>query len=83
MASMSATALRNDIYNVIEEVNETSEPVLITNKRGSSAVLLSESDWRSIEETLYINSIPNLASAIKSEINDNIDDCCTAEELDW
>ena len=83
MASMSATALRNDIYNVIEEVNETSEPVLITNKRGSSAVLLSESDWRSIEETLHINSIPNLASAIKSEINDNIDYCCPAEELDW
>ena len=83
MASMSATALRNDIYNVIEEVNETSEPVLITNKRGRSAVLLSESDWRSIEETLYINSIPNLASAIKSEINDDIDNCCSAEELDW
>ena len=83
MAAMSATALRNDIYNVIEEVNETSEPVFITNRRGSSAVLLSESDWRSIEETLYINSIPNLANTIESENNDNIDDCCSADELKW
>ena len=83
MATMSATALRNDIYNVIEAVNKTSEPVFITNKRGNSAVLLSESDWRSIEETLYINSIPNLANAIKSEINDNVDECCTSDELKW
>lgn len=83
MTSISATALRNDIYNVIEEVNETAEPILVTNKRGKSAVLLGEDDWRSIEETLYINSIPSLASAIETEINDSIEGCCTSNELDW
>ena len=83
MTTMSATALRNDIYNVIESVNTSSSPVLITNSRGKSAVMISEDDWNSIQETLYINSVPGLGKAIASEINDDVSGCCKESELEW
>lgn len=50
MKTISAEKLREDILNVIEEVNESSTPVMITNGEGQSAVLIGEEDWKTIVE---------------------------------
>jgi antitoxin YefM len=52
MKVVSATRARDALYNLIDEVSETSEPVRIVGPR-SAAVLISASDWRAIEETLH------------------------------
>lgn len=54
-----ASEARKRLYNLIDEVKETHEPVQIVGKR-SSAVLVSEEDWQAIEETLYLISIPGM-----------------------
>jgi prevent-host-death family protein len=64
MSSTNATNARQHLFGLIEKVNTDHEPVLITGKKGS-AVLVSESDWRAIEETLYLNAIPGMADSIK------------------
>ena len=64
MTSISATEARNNLYNLISEVNSSSEPITITNKRGKNAVLISEDDWNALQETLYLNSIPGMADSI-------------------
>jgi prevent-host-death family protein len=64
MTAISATAARKDLYNLISEVNDSSDPITITNKRGKNAVLISENDWNALQETLYLNSIPGMADSI-------------------
>jgi len=57
MTAISATAARANLYHLIDQVNEDAEPVTITGQRGN-AVLIGESDWRAIQETLFLESVP-------------------------
>ncbi|MGN0060683.1 MAG: type II toxin-antitoxin system Phd/YefM family antitoxin, partial [Coriobacteriales bacterium] len=65
MGSVTATAARKDLYNLIARVNENSAPITITNNRGKGAVLIGEDDWAAIEETLYLNSIPGMSTSLE------------------
>ncbi|MEI6452089.1 MAG: type II toxin-antitoxin system Phd/YefM family antitoxin [Actinomycetes bacterium] len=63
MTTMSATEARKRLYKLLDEVSQSHEPVQITGKRGN-AVLVSEDDWRAVQETLYLVSIPGLRESI-------------------
>jgi len=77
---MSVSQVRADIYNVMDETAQTHEPVLITGKR-NNVVMLSQEDWNAIEETLYLNSIPNMVSSIQESMN--ADDSEFSETIEW
>ena len=77
---MSVSQVRADIYNVMDETAQTHEPILITGKR-NNVVMLSEEDWNAIEETLFLNSIPNMASSIQASMN--ADDSEFSEDIEW
>ena len=83
MTSISATALRRDLYNVIAEVNASSRPVTITNSRGKGAVLVGEDDWAAIEETLYLMDIPGMAESLLEGKGEALDECLPADALEW
>lgn len=83
MTSITATAARKDIYNLIAKVNEDCKPIAITSSKGKGAVLVGEDDWASIEETLYIMGIPNMSEKLIAASNESSDECITADELDW
>ena len=83
MTSISATALRRDLYNVIAEVNASSKPVTITNNRGKGAVLVGEDDWAAIEETLYLMDIPGMAESLLEGKGEALDECLPADALEW
>ena len=61
MPALSASEARKRLYNLVDEVRETHQPIQIIGKR-NTAVLVSEEDWRAIEETLYLLSIPECAT---------------------
>jgi antitoxin YefM len=80
MTALSASEARKRLYNLVDEVKETHEPVQIIGKR-SSAILVSEEDWRSIQETLYLVSIPGMRESIKEGLKTPIEEC--DEEPGW
>lgn len=80
MSTLSATEARANLYRVIDEAAESHTPVLITSKR-NNAVLVSESDWNAIQETLYLLSIPSMRESIKEGMDTELTDC--SEALDW
>lgn len=80
MKTVTATEARAKLYRLLEETAESSEPIQITGKRGN-AVLISESDWRSIQETLYLLSIPGMRESILEGGKEPVEEC--AEELEW
>ena len=63
MKVVNATNARANIFSLIDQVTEEHEEVMITTKR-NNAVLVSEEDWRSIQETLYLSSIPGVRESI-------------------
>ena len=63
MTIMSATEARKQLYQLLDDVSRSHEPVQITGKRGN-AVLVSEEDWRAVQETLYLVSIPGMRESI-------------------
>lgn len=77
---MSVSQVRADIYNVMDETAQTHEPVLITGKR-NNVVMLSQEDWNAIEETLYLNSILNMASSIQESMNASDEEF--SEDIEW
>ncbi len=80
MSSINITNARKDLYRIVESVNLSHEPIHITGKN-SSAVLIGEDDWKSIEETLYLMSIPGMRESIVDGLNTPINDL--EENLDW
>lgn len=80
MTTLNATDARSKLYNLIDETASTHEPILITGKR-TNAVLLSESDWKAINETLYLLSIPGMRESIKEGMEEKISE--SSKELDW
>ena len=80
MSTLSATEARANLYRVIDNAAETHEPVLITSKR-NNAVLVSESDWNAIQETLHLLSVPGMREAIKEGMESELSEC--TEDLDW
>ena len=79
MKTISATSARSDLYRVIDSALQDHEPVQITGKRGN-AVLVAESDWRAIQETLYLVSIPGMRDSIREGMDEPIADC--SKEID-
>jgi antitoxin YefM len=71
MTSVSATTARTTLYRLIESLQSGQAPVLITGKKGN-AVLVSEDDWRAIEETLYLTSIPGMTRSIQRGMKEPI-----------
>jgi antitoxin YefM len=63
MTSISATEARKQLYKLVDDVQDSHEPVQITSKRGN-AVLVGEDDWRAVQETLYLVSIPGMRDSI-------------------
>ena len=64
MTSIRITKARAKLNQIVSEVNESSQPITITNNRGKNAVLVGEEDWKAIQETLYLNSIPGMSQSI-------------------
>ena len=75
MTSISITKARANLYQTVSEVNESSQPITITNNRGKNAVLIGEADWKAIQETLYLNSIPGLSQSILASKEEDLSEC--------
>ena len=82
MEYINITNARNNLYKLVDTVGETHEPIVITGKV-NNAVLLSEEDWSAIQETIYLNSIPQMAESIKNAANEPISQMTPLEEIDW
>jgi prevent-host-death family protein len=80
MQTLSASDARANLYRLMDQAAESHQPIVITGKRYDS-VLLSAEDWRAIQETLYLLSVPGMRESIKQGMAESVDDC--NKELDW
>lgn len=77
---ITVSQARTNIYKIMDETAQTHQPIVITGKR-NNVVMLSEEDWNAIEETLYLNSIPGMASSIKEAMDAPNSEF--SEDIEW
>ena len=77
---ISVSKARANIFKIIEETNQSHNQIIITGKN-NNAVILGLDDWNSIQETLYLNSIPNMKKSIIDGLNTPVEECLT--KLEW
>ncbi len=80
MTTMTATEARRKLYKLLDDVTDSHEAVQISGKR-NSAVLVSEEDWRAIQETLYLTSMKGMKESILAGLRTPVNKC--AKDLDW
>jgi len=71
---------QQQLQELIDSVSQSHQPIVITGK-SSNAVLLSEADWASVQETLYLLSIPGMRESIREGLATPIENC--DREVEW
>ena len=75
MSTINITNARQNLFQLVADVNVGFNPITIVYNKGKNAVLISEDEWKSIEETLYLSSIPGLVEDINNiKKNENWDE---------
>jgi antitoxin YefM len=80
VTAISATEARKRLYKLLDEVSDSHNPIEITGPR-SSAVLVSEEDWRAVQETLHLVSIPGMRESILEGMATPVGEL--EDKLDW
>ena len=78
--SVNVTEARANLYKLIDDASVSHKPVVITGRRGN-AVLLAESDWNAINETLYLLAAPRMRESVLEGMREDLED--TSTELKW
>ncbi len=78
MEIVSASKARANLFSLLEQVNADHLPRMITSRKGD-AVLLSKEDWESLQEVIYLQSVPGLIESITEA--EQADDWVSEEEF--
>ena len=66
MSTINITNARANLFQLVSDVNVGFNPITIVNNKGKNAVLISEDEWKNIEETLFLSSIPGYVENINN-----------------
>ena len=80
MKTITAEQAQNDLSGLLAEAANSHEPLQILGE-AMNGILVSEEDWRAIQETLYLLAIPGMRESIQEGMKTPIEDC--VPELDW
>lgn len=83
MATINVTEARSTLYKLLDDVYDTSSPMLITKKNGKNCYLIGEDDLNAILETVFLNSVDGLAESIVEEGKTPYSEAINADDLDW
>ena len=69
MQAFSYSYARDNLKAVLDKVVADRAPVAIARQRGEGAVLISESEWASIEETLHLLNSPRNSERLLAAVS--------------
>jgi len=80
MVSLTSSKARATLYKLLDRAAESHEPIQITGKR-HNAVLISQEDWKAIQESLFLLSVPGMRESIRKGLKTPVEKCNT--RLTW
>jgi PHD/YefM family antitoxin component YafN of YafNO toxin-antitoxin module len=82
MITITASNARKGLYRLMDLTTESHKPIIITGK-SNNVIMISEEDWRAVEETLYLNSVPDLAKELIERKSDKDTEFIDESDMDW
>ena len=80
MITVSVKEASDKLPDLVENTIAKREPILISGKN-NNAVLMAESDWQAMNETLQLLSVPGMRDSIKKGLSENLKS--TSRKLNW
>ena len=75
MTAINASTTTKTLSQLVTEVNDACNHIIIVNDDGKNAVIVSEEEWDSIQETMYLCSIPGMVESIKAAREEPLSEC--------
>ena len=82
MTTITATNLRKNIFEILNNTAKYNELINVPTKEGS-VIIMSDEDYRGLMETVYLYSQPGLVPKILKAAAEPIEDGMPADEVDW
>ena len=84
MTATTLTRAQENLAQIVDSVNDGYSPVIIATDSGRNAVIISEEEWNSIQETMYLYSIPGMGESILEARKEPLSECKTYDpDEDW
>jgi len=83
MIESTANYFRQHLKSQIDECITSHDVLRVKRRHGENFVVLGESDWKAIEETLYLNQFPGLVQSIHEAAQEALEEGTPFEELAW
>jgi PHD/YefM family antitoxin component YafN of YafNO toxin-antitoxin module len=71
------------LASLIDNINQSNQAAMITIEKNKKAILVSLDEWESIQETLYLISIPGVKDDLIEGKNTDWEECKPLEEIEW
>lgn len=65
---------KRTLGKLVQDTSRTHRPVVIKGE-AESAVLMSQADWKAIQETLYLLSVPGMRRSIRAGLKTPVSKC--------
>lgn len=82
MQVFQVTDKHDKLHMLVDDVNQNHSPIQIASKNGNG-ILIAEDDWKAIEETLYLYSVPGLVESILEAHKEPLEEGTPASEIEW
>ncbi|MCL2254530.1 MAG: type II toxin-antitoxin system prevent-host-death family antitoxin [Lachnospiraceae bacterium] len=83
MTHITANTAQKEFVDILDNVTRYNEPATIVSDDNKVAVLISLDEWRNIQETLYLQSIPGMVDSIKAAASEPLSDSIDASEVNF
>lgn len=82
MTNTNITNFRKNVFEYINQAVEYNDVININTKNGN-AVIISEEDYNSLLETLYLSSDSRVRSEITEAAAQPLEECVSEDEVNW
>ncbi len=82
MTNTNITNFRKNIFDYINQAIDYNDIININTKSGN-AVVMSESDYNGLIETLYLSSSQKVKADILEGKKTPLEECLSEEEIEW
>jgi antitoxin YefM len=82
MTNTNITNLRKHLFEYVNQAIEYNDVINVNTKSGN-AIIMSEEEYNGLIETLFLSSNPKVKEDIVKGINTPLEECVSADEVEW
>ena len=83
MNAINVTQARANLFKIMAFVNEKAQPLILTNNKGKKKVFIREDEWKAIQETMYLNSVPGMPESLLKGKETPSEECISENDVEW